>query len=405
MTGQWSCAIDDKEPGMNLNLVRSGWSETSKDNMSAGDYSIPSELQETLLDFTVHYLVERPPDIIDFAMDYFSALQTKRNNADGQNSEDEDMESDDDIDYDEPVYNSSQYRRKSVFAEAYNPEDDDGDDTKVVHPKTDEQRSRLQIAALKCLLFKTLDEAQLTEVIDAMFEQKVEAGEFLINEGDDGDFFYVIEEGVYSAIKTEKTVYTYDNEGNFGELALLYNMPRAASVKAETNGSVWAMDRQTFRKIVLKSAFQKRKMYESFLENVQLLESLEKYERENIADALQSQSYSAGDIVVKQGDRANGMYFVESGTLVVLKRIDGDEKEVNELQQGAYFGELGLVNHAPRQATVSAREDVKVAFLDALAFERLLGPCMNILMRNTENYQEMLVKAFGSKAKISEFNK
>ena len=47
--------------------------------------------------------------------------------------------------------------------------------------------------------------------------------------------------------------------------------------QAETNGSVWAMDRQTFRKIVLKSAFQKRKMYESFLENVQLLESLEVY--------------------------------------------------------------------------------------------------------------------------------
>merc|ERR1712241_1591327 len=127
--------------------------------------------------------------------------------------------------------------------------------------------------------------------------------------------------GVYSAIKTEKTVYTYDNKGNFGELALLYNMPRAASVKAETDGSLWAMDRQTFRKIVLKAAFQKRKMYESFLENVRLLESLEKYERENIADALVSQTYSAGEPVVKQGDRANGMYFVEAGTLVVLKQI------------------------------------------------------------------------------------
>ena len=85
------------------------------------------------------------------------------------------------------------------------------------------------------------------------------------------------------------------------------------------------------------------------------------------------------------------------------------------------------MNHAPRQATVSAREDVKVAckfklaeicteisslylsikisiaVLDALAFERLLGPCMNILMRNTENYQEMLVKAFGSKV-MKHFN-
>merc|ERR1711874_924673 len=124
-----------------------------------------------------------------------------------------------------------------------------------------------------------------------------------------------------------KTVFTYDNKGNFGELALLYNMPRAASVRAETDGSLWALDRQTFRKIVLKSAFQKRKMYESFLENVPLLKHLERYERENIAVALVSQAFGSGDKVVSQGDRANGMYFVESGTLVVLKGIDGDEKE------------------------------------------------------------------------------
>lgn len=399
---------------MNLNLVRSGWSEKSeadnREKMSGGDYSIPSELQETLLDFTVHYLVERPPDIIDFAMEYFSELQSKRNNAGMVNSEDEDMESEEEDLYDEPVYNSSQYRRKSVFAEAYNPEEDDGDDTKVVHPKTDGQRERLQGVAKNCLLFKTLDDSQLIEVIDAMFEKKVESGEFLIREGDDGDFFYIIEEGTYNAMKEDKetkedkVVFTYVNEGNFGELALLYNMPRAASVQATTDGSVWAMDRQTFRKIVLKSAFQKRKMYESFLENVRLLESLEKYERENIADALQSKTYSAGEPVVKQGDRANGMYFVEAGTLVVLKQIEGDEKKVNEIQQGGYFGELGLINHAPRQATVSAREDVKVAFLDALAFERLLGPCMEVLKRDTENYKEMLVRAFGSKAKIEDFS-
>ena len=162
---------------------------------------------------------------------------------------------------DEPVYNSCQYRRKSVFAEAYNPEEDDGDDTKVrvkcehngdqreyeqqkplyffqvVHPKTDGQRERLQGVAKNCLLFKTLDDSQLIEVIDAMFEKKVESGEFLIREGDDGDFFYIIEEGTYNAMKEDKetkedkVVFTYVNEGNFGELALLYNMPRAASVQ------------------------------------------------------------------------------------------------------------------------------------------------------------------------------
>ena len=107
----------------------------------------------------------------------------------------------------------------------------------VVHPKTDGQRERLQGVAKNCLLFKTLDDSQLIEVIDAMFEKKVESGEFLIREGDDGDFFYIIEEGTYNAMKEDKetkedkVVFTYVNEGNFGELALLYNMPRAASVQ------------------------------------------------------------------------------------------------------------------------------------------------------------------------------
>jgi len=393
-----------------LNLVSSRWSESQSEvvdttNMSNPEYAIPAELQETLLDFTVHYLVERPPDIIDFAMDYFTSLHSKRSAAQLNHSDDESMESDDDVDFDEPVYNSASSRRKSVFAEAYNPEEDDGDETAVVHPKTDEQRARLQERVQTCLLFRTLDVQQLAEVLDAMFEHKVKAEEMVIRQGDDGDYFYVIETGVYSAlINTEagpKNVFTYDNEGNFGELALLYNMPRAASIKAETAGSLWAMDRQTFRKIVLKSAFQKRKMYESFLENVSLLKHLEKYERENIADALVSQAYGSGDKVVSQGDTANGMYFVESGTLVVLKGIDGDEKEVNELHQGEYFGELGLVNQMPRAATVAARDDVRVAFLDRTAFERLLGPCIDIMKGHMEEYEEQLVKVFGSKAKIS----
>ena len=74
------------------------------------------------------------------------------------------------------------------------------------------------------------------------------------------------------------------------------------------------MDRQTFRKIVLKSAFQKRKMYESFLENVSLLKHLEvscsvicrtysvlqRYERENIADSLVTKTFTAGQEVVEQ---------------------------------------------------------------------------------------------------------
>ena len=74
---------------------------------------------------------------------------------------------------------------------------------------------------------------------------------------------------------TPNLIHTYDNSGAFGELALLYNMPRAASVKAITSGTLWAMDRQTFRRILLKSAHKKRKMYESLIDKVPMLKCLE----------------------------------------------------------------------------------------------------------------------------------
>lgn len=70
-------------------------------------------------------------------------------------------------------------------------------------------------------------------------------------------------------------IHTYNNGGAFGELALLYNMPRAATIKAITEGTLWAMNRQTFRRILLKSAHKKRKMYENLINKVPMLKSLE----------------------------------------------------------------------------------------------------------------------------------
>ena len=54
----------------------------------------------------------------------------------------------------------------------------------------------------------------------------------------------------------------------FGEVNLLYEKPRTASVQAVTDGTVWTIERQTFKKIVIRSEYQKRKMYETFLAKV-----------------------------------------------------------------------------------------------------------------------------------------
>ena len=59
--------------------------------------------------------------------------------------------------------------------------------------------------------------------------------------------------------------------GSFGELALIYGTPRAATIKAKTDVKLWAIDRDSYRRILMGSTIRKRKLYESFLEKVSIL--------------------------------------------------------------------------------------------------------------------------------------
>lgn len=281
-------------------------------------YRIPDELQEILLDFTVNYLIEQPSDIARFGVEYFVKLTAARNNKnEDDHSDDESMLSDEEIRRN-GLNIQGTARRKSVFAETYDPEEDEESEQSVVYPKSDMQRKALKESVKEILLFRSLEPEQLNEVLDAMFEYKVKAGDYIIRQGDDGDNFYVVERGLYNiyvnTANGNQLVGKCEDSGSFGELALMYNsksswrffstksnqkhwaqaelvtdnfwntlkynfdilflVPRAATIQASVDGTLWALDRQTFRRIVLRNAFQKRKMYEALIENVPLLSAL-----------------------------------------------------------------------------------------------------------------------------------
>lgn len=376
------------------------------------ELEIPGGLTDLLQEFTYQVLSEKPDDIDEFAANYFMKLKIKEKRSKdgpkkkskgvsfhaeengGDNSDDEDDEGDI-----EPPKNRYA-RRQSVCAEPLNPDsDDDGDENPIVYPKTDEQRKRLNEAVKNILLFKNVAVEQLNEVLDAMFERKVQPGDHVIDQGDDGDNFYVIDKGIFDIyVKidgNDKLVGAYNGKGSFGELALMYNTPRAATIVATSEGILWALDRNTFRRILLKAAAKKRKIHEKLLEQVPMLKEVTDYEIMNLADALQSRTFKDGDCVIQQGDEADCMFFVESGVASIRIRNQDDPTEEVELTQctkGGYFGELALVTHKPRAASVYAVGDLITAVLDVHAFERLLGPCMDIMKRNIDGYEDQLKK-------------
>lgn len=66
-------------------------------------------------------------------------------------------------------------------------------------------------------------------------------------------------------------VTTIGDGGSFGELALIYGTPRAATVRAKTDVKLWGIDRDSYRRILMGSTIRKRKMYEEFLSRVSIL--------------------------------------------------------------------------------------------------------------------------------------
>ncbi|KAF9425480.1 hypothetical protein BGZ76_003216 [Entomortierella beljakovae] len=282
-------------------------------------------------------------------------------------------------------------RRTSVSAESMVPSHQNY--VKTVVPKTDEQRRRIEVSISNNFLFKNLDEDQHEDVVNAMTEKRFSRGTDVIEQGAVGDFFYVVEIGRLDVFVAKhgnpaEKVFEYGPGGSFGELALMYNGPRAATVTATLDVVLWALDRITFRRILMENTSRKRRMYEAFLETVPLLMSLEPYERHKIADALESVYFDDGQVVVKQGAQGDSFFIIESGEVTVTKCNDeGIEYSMPGLGPGQYFGELALLNDMPRAATVKAKGRLKCATLGKKAFVRLLGPVVEIIKRNSDNYQ------------------
>ncbi|KAH6630965.1 cyclic nucleotide-binding-like protein [Chaetomium sp. MPI-SDFR-AT-0129] len=288
-------------------------------------------------------------------------------------------------------------RRTSVSAESLKPVGDSLDNwTPPVHSKTPDQLARLKKAISGNFLFSHLDDEQAAQVLGALQEKPIPTkGIKVIIQGDAGDFFYVVEKGSFDIhVNSSGTlqpgpdgmgpkVSTIEAGGSFGELALMYNAPRAATViSAEPQCTLWALDRVTFRRILMESTFARRRMYEGFLEEVPLLSSLTPYERSKIADALESQKFPAGYTIIREGDPGHSFYLLESGEAAAYRSgSDDDNTPVKHYKKGDFFGELALLNDAPRAASVISKSEVKVARLGKSAFQRLLGPVEGIMRR------------------------
>lgn len=293
-------------------------------------------------------------------------------------------------------------KKLAISAEAYGEYNKLGDYEPRVIPKSDSQIEQIKAVLKNSFMFKALDPKDLEIVVSAMDIRTLKTGEFAIKQGEDGKELYIVSSGLLVCTKLfpgqsePKFLCEYKIGGVFGELSLLYNVPRAASIQAKEPSVLFSVDRDTFNHIVKRAAMKRRDLYDDFLNRVEILKELDPYERGKICDVLQSQNFVKGDLIIREGEKGDKFYMIQEGSAEALKTAaDGSSQVVFKYGPNDYFGELALLHpDGLRKASIRVTSDsMSATWLERDSFERMLGPLKNILKRNSSKYNLFMQKS------------
>lgn len=284
-------------------------------------------------------------------------------------------------------------KKMGISAEAYGNYNQMGDFTAPVIEKSEEQREQIRKTLGLSFMFKNLDQKDFESVMGAMAVKNFADGDFVIKQGDDGAELFIVGEGtlrcekLFPGNEAPTVLKTYHAGEVFGELSLMYNAPRAASIISEGSSVCFSLDRDTFNNIVKGAAIKRRNVFEEFLAKIDILADLEPYERSKICDCLATENFAQGDFIIKEGEEGSKFYLIQEGTADAIKSIDGQDVTVMSYQPNSYFGELALLNNDKRKASIRVTsEKLVAASLDKASFKRMLGPIEEILQRNSAKY-------------------
>lgn len=225
---------------------------------------------------------------------------------------------------------------------------------------------------------KSLAVDQRQKIIDAMEKKHYQGNVEIIREGTDGNQMYVLEQGNVTVTKgagKDKTFVCDLGSGQlFGELAILYNCRRTATVMTKGQVTVWVLERQVFQAVVKSAGQAKDEERFNLLSKVKELKQFPEAKLRKIADCLEEESFENGHCIFKQGAVGDLFFIIRSGEVRVTKnQDDGSENEVAVLGAGDFFGDKALIKEEKRSANIYAKGDVKCYTLDRTAFINLVG--------------------------------
>jgi len=232
-------------------------------------------------------------------------------------------------------------------------------------------------------------------------------GEVLVEQGDAADNVYFIRSGTVTASKStpqgDVVVGTVEAGQVIGEVTVVAGGLRTATLRASGPVEVLEIERSEFEAwlnenpdtadIVSDQARERVDRTNVATMVAELMGSSDQALVQQVVDRVEWRRLGAGDVLFREGDLADAAYFVVGGRLMVLAaNDDGDDQLVAELGRGEVVGELGLLDRAPRSATVRAVRDTTLATFSTNTFEELVATSPQMMLNVTRGILTRLRK-------------
>ncbi|XP_065815886.1 cGMP-dependent protein kinase 2 isoform X2 [Labrus bergylta] len=231
-------------------------------------------------------------------------------------------------------------------------------------------------AIMKNDFLKKLEAQHMREMVDCMYEKVYTEGQLVIQEGEPGNYLYVLAEGLLEVIQNGKLLGEMRPGTAFGELAILYNCKRTATIKSVSQSHIWALDRQTFQTIMMRTTQARHEEYFSFLRSVSLLRGLPEEKLARIVDCLEVDCFEKGEYIIREGEEGNTFFIIANGEVIVTQSTEGfaEPQEIKTLGVGDYFGEKALISEDVRSANIICSEnDTHCLVVDRDNFNQMVG--------------------------------
>ncbi len=208
-------------------------------------------------------------------------------------------------------------------------DDVDFDISDLYTEKTAQEKAIISQAIKASVMLQNITDNQRDMIYGVMEPIDVNVGDMIIRQGTFGDKFYIVQEGTFEvrivpdgqadALKKNGGILVHTYEGSteknlhpsFGELALLYNVPRAATISAKTDGKLWALHKNALRKVLVEQSGRQDLL--KILKTIDCLKSFNDEEKEYIAGTMEMETFSAGKKITREGNKGSTLYIISKG--------------------------------------------------------------------------------------------